>query len=127
MGEVLLHRQITRRLERRALQGYLTYKKPRPLGPYSRTMPTVLGGSYGGGRFLMGEVPLYRQITRRLERRAPFRSVDADEGAILRDPSKSCASALEGEAAFAGCKSLHAARALRRVRVFAFGVWGLQV
>jgi len=22
-------------------------------------MPSVLGGSYGGGRFLMGEVPLY--------------------------------------------------------------------
>ena len=29
-----------------------------PLGPYRRPMPRVLGGSQGGGRFLMGEVPL---------------------------------------------------------------------
>ena len=29
-----------------------------PLGTYSRTMSRVLGGSWGGGRFLMGEVPL---------------------------------------------------------------------
>ena len=27
---------------------------------YRRTMPRVLRGSWGGGRFLMGEVPLYR-------------------------------------------------------------------
>ena len=79
----------------------------------------------------MGEVPLYRQITRRLEQRAlpaPFRSVDADEGAIHRDPSKSCASALEGEAAFAGCESLHAARALLRgegLRGWGLGFTGL--
>ena len=26
---------------------------------YSRTMPRVLGGSYGGGRFRMSEVSLY--------------------------------------------------------------------
>ena len=30
-----------------------------PLGPYRRPMPRVLWGSGGGGRFLMGEVPLY--------------------------------------------------------------------
>ena len=30
-----------------------------PLGTYRRPMPRVLGGSWGGGRFLMGEVPLY--------------------------------------------------------------------
>ena len=30
-----------------------------PLGPYRRPMPRALGGSQGGGRFLMGEVPLY--------------------------------------------------------------------
>ena len=35
-------------------------RKRTPLGPYSRPMPRVLGGSWGGGRFLMGEVPLYR-------------------------------------------------------------------
>ena len=34
-------------------------RKRTPLGPYSRTMPRVLGGSWGGGRFLMNEVPLY--------------------------------------------------------------------
>ena len=34
-------------------------KKMHPPGPYSRSMLGVLGGSYGGGRFLMGEVPLY--------------------------------------------------------------------
>ena len=33
------------------------------LGPYCRPMPRVLGGSYGGGRFFMGEVPLYRSIS----------------------------------------------------------------
>ena len=30
-----------------------------PLGPYRRPMPRVLGRSWGGGHFLMGEVPLY--------------------------------------------------------------------
>ena len=29
------------------------------LGPYRRPMPRVLGFSYGGGCFLMSEVPLY--------------------------------------------------------------------
>ena len=40
------------------LQGYLTYKKT-PLGPYLRPMPRVLGGTSRGGRFLMGDVPMY--------------------------------------------------------------------
>ena len=40
-----------------ALQGYLT-KKRKPLGPYRMPMPRVLGGSQGGRRFLIGEVPL---------------------------------------------------------------------
>jgi hypothetical protein len=34
-------------------------RKCTPLGPYRRPMPRVLGGSWGGGRFLTGEVPLY--------------------------------------------------------------------
>ena len=34
-------------------------KKRTPLGPYRRPLPRVLGGSYGGGRFLMSEVLLY--------------------------------------------------------------------
>ena len=65
------------------VQGYLAHKKnfipqgtPRdplevplyrgtslenrhPVGPYSRTMPKLLWRSWGGGRFLMSEVPLY--------------------------------------------------------------------
>jgi len=41
------------------VQGYLTYKKPPPLGPYRRPVHGVLRGSLGGGRFLMGEIPLY--------------------------------------------------------------------
>ena len=36
----------------------LIRKRSHP-GPYRRPMPRVLGGSWGGGRFLMGEVPLY--------------------------------------------------------------------
>ena len=32
--------------------------KGNPLGPYKRPMPNVLRGAEGGGRFLMGEVPL---------------------------------------------------------------------
>jgi hypothetical protein len=43
----------------KALQGYLTYKNPPPLGPYRRPMPKVLGGSSEGGSFLMGKAPLY--------------------------------------------------------------------
>jgi len=31
-----------------------------PLGPYSREMPRALWRPYGGGLFLMSEVPLYR-------------------------------------------------------------------
>ena len=33
-------------------------RKRTSLGPYRRPMPRVQGGSQGGGRFLMGEVPL---------------------------------------------------------------------
>jgi len=48
------------------LQGHLGYRgtslirtRP-PLGPYSRPMPRGLWWSWGGVRFLMSEVPLYR-------------------------------------------------------------------
>ena len=37
----------------------LLIRKRTPLGLYRRPMLRVLGGSEGGGRFLMGEVPLY--------------------------------------------------------------------
>ena len=40
-------------------RGTLLIRNSAPLGPYSRPMPRVLGGSQGGGRFLMGEVSLY--------------------------------------------------------------------
>ena len=33
-------------------------RKRTPLGPYSRPMPRVVWVSQGGGRFLMGEIPL---------------------------------------------------------------------
>ena len=42
-------------------RGTSLIRKHHPVGPYSRTMPRVLGElgeSRGGGRFLMGEVPL---------------------------------------------------------------------
>ena len=35
------------------------HRKCTPLGPYLRPLPRVLEGSKEGGRFLMGEVPLY--------------------------------------------------------------------
>ena len=41
------------------LQGYLAKKNRTHLRPYSRPMPKVLGKSQGGGRFEVGEVPLY--------------------------------------------------------------------
>ena len=34
------------------------------LGPYSRTLPRVINWSYGGGLFLMSEVPLYSCVHR---------------------------------------------------------------
>jgi len=36
----------------------LSQENAPPLGPYRRPMPRVPGGSYAGGRFLMGEVLL---------------------------------------------------------------------
>ena len=41
------------------LQGYLPCKKTHTLGHYRIPIPRVPGVSQGGGRFLMGEVPLY--------------------------------------------------------------------
>jgi len=39
-------------------RGTSLIRKRLPLGPYSGRMPRGLGWSYGGGRFLMSEVPL---------------------------------------------------------------------
>jgi len=34
-------------------------RKRKPLGPCSRPVPRVMGGSWGGGRLLISEVPMY--------------------------------------------------------------------
>ena len=39
-------------------RGNSRIRKRTPLGPYRRPVPRVLGESYGGGRFLIGQVPL---------------------------------------------------------------------
>jgi len=41
-----------------------------PLGPYSRTMPMALWKPWGGGLFLMSEVPLYKRPLARAQPRA---------------------------------------------------------
>ena len=46
---------LSRQLPACRLQGYLSHKKQRPLGPYCRPMPKVLWESW---RFVMGEGPL---------------------------------------------------------------------
>ena len=63
MSEVPLYTNATARhlhqhISHFHLQGDLAHKKILLLGPYLRPMPRVLGGSYGGGRFLMSEVTL---------------------------------------------------------------------
>jgi len=44
-------------------RGTSLIRNRRPLGSYSRTIPRALWGSYGGGHFLMGEVPLYTKAS----------------------------------------------------------------
>jgi len=44
------------------VKGYLAHEKTPPLRPYRRPMPRVLGESWGGGRFPMGEVLLCRGL-----------------------------------------------------------------
>ena len=39
-------------------RGTWLVRKRTPLRPYSRPVPRVIGGSFGGGYFLMGGVPL---------------------------------------------------------------------
>jgi hypothetical protein len=39
-------------------RGASLIRKHHPVGPYSRTMPKSLVGSWGGRHFLMGELPL---------------------------------------------------------------------
>ena len=56
------------------VQGYLTDKKTQPLGPYRRPMRRVPCRSYGGGRFLMGEVPLYTSVPERSTTHAAFQN-----------------------------------------------------
>ena len=53
-------------------------RNSRPLGPYSRTMPRALRWSYGGGQFLLSEVPLqiesHAVTLRRFQQPAAFAS-----------------------------------------------------
>ena len=58
VSEVPLYISAPRQRRRTLHIGYRGTSPP-PLGPYRRPMPRVLGGSEGGGRFLMGEIPLY--------------------------------------------------------------------
>jgi hypothetical protein len=37
--------------------------KRTPVGPYLRPLPRVLRGCWWGGRFVMGELPLYARLT----------------------------------------------------------------
>ena len=46
--------------ELRGYRGTSLIRSNPPVGPSSSPMPRDLRGSYGGGHFLMGEVPLYR-------------------------------------------------------------------
>ena len=41
-------------------RGTSLIRNSAPLGPYSGTMPRALWWPWGGGLFLMSEVPLYR-------------------------------------------------------------------
>ena len=50
-------------------------RKRTPLGPYRRPLPWVLRGSKEGGRFLMGEVPLYSMVVTERDVNAPPRQV----------------------------------------------------
>ena len=61
-----LHAQIHLRTATRGVHTGVPHRHPvgpyrnrHPVGPYSRTMPSLLWWSYGGGRFLTSEVPLY--------------------------------------------------------------------
>ena len=50
------------------VQGTSLLRKCNPLGPYCRPMSKLLGGSQGGGRFLMGEVPQHTSaVSRKIE------------------------------------------------------------
>ena len=60
MGEVLL--EACRGHSKLRYRGTSLERKRNPLGPYRRPMPRVLGVSKGGGRVLMGEVPLYKSV-----------------------------------------------------------------
>ena len=64
--------RVTSLVRRRTpLQGVFAHKKLPPLGPYSRPVPRVLGGSKGVERFVMSEVPLHR-VTSLVRRRTPL-------------------------------------------------------
>jgi len=64
LGPLLIHHfnqsQTTQSRARPILyRGASLIRNHRILAPYSEPVPTTLRWSYGGGRFLMSEVPLY--------------------------------------------------------------------
>ena len=56
-----------------------------PLGPYRRPMPRVLGGSQGGGRFLMGEVPLHESLSGRARERGATHGGEGPRASDVRN------------------------------------------
>ena len=62
MSEVPLYRPRATPARDRKLSSYggtPLIRKRASQGPYRRPTPRILGGSQGGGYFLMGEVPVY--------------------------------------------------------------------
>ena len=56
-------RSFGRILRGKPVQGYLAHTKTHPPRTLPYPMPRVLGGSKGGGRFLVSEVNLYVSVT----------------------------------------------------------------
>ena len=62
----------------------LLIKQLTPLGPYRRPVPSVLGGCVGGGRFLMGEVPLNSLPCRPFKTRTVMRAAERTLPAVQK-------------------------------------------
>ena len=62
--------------EQNTYRGISLTRKRTLLGPYRRPMPRLQGGSWGGGRFLISEVPLQRAARLLLRPRYRVRSIN---------------------------------------------------
>ena len=67
-------------------RGTSPIRKRTPLGPYRRTIPRALWGSWGGGRFLMGEVPLYT-LNQLLQTPSEVRSLNTEHLSLNTEPA----------------------------------------